>query len=229
MTKLRAVISCCLIFALTASCDRGPAFQSTDITGADFARTLKLVDHNGQQRDLSDFRGKVVVVFFGFTHCPDVCPTTLMELARARKILGQDAQRVQVLMVTVDPERDTPEVLRQYVTALDPSFLGLTGDVDDIARVAREFRVFYQKSPGGAPGAYSVDHSSGSYLFDTQGRLRLLVTYGQGADVFAHDIAELLRTATRLESTSAFSSWPALRSGGYARLKQRTRQPDRAA
>jgi len=181
-----------ILTALLLGCDRGPSFRSTDITGADFGQDLQLVDHNGQPRSLGDFRGKVIVVFFGFTHCPDVCPTTLAELARALEKLGADGDRVQVLMVTVDPERDTPGVLKQYVTALDPRFLGLTGDADAIARTAREFKVFYQKSPGATPEAYSVDHSSGSYVFDPQGRLRLLVTYGQGADVFAHDIAQLL-------------------------------------
>jgi protein SCO1/2 len=194
--ELRNLILLCVAAAFVIGCGRGPTFQSTDITGADFGKELALIDHNGQQRRLSDFRGKVVVVFFGFTHCPDVCPTTLMELARALKTLGPDAQRVQVLMVTVDPERDTPQVLKQYVTALDPSFLGLTGDSEAIARAAREFKVFYQKSPGGAPGTYSVDHSSGSYVFDPAGRLRLLVGYGQGADAFAHDIRELLRTTS---------------------------------
>jgi len=194
--ELRNLIALCLVAAFATGCNRGATFQSTDVTGADFGKELALTDHNGQQRHLTDFRGKVVVVFFGFTHCPDVCPTTLMELARALKTLGPDAQHVQVLMVTVDPERDTPEVLKQYVTALDPSFLGLTGDPDAISRAAREFKVFYQKSPGGAPGAYSVDHSSGSYVFDPAGRLRLLVSYGQGAEVFAHDIRELLRTAS---------------------------------
>ncbi len=180
------------IAALLLGCDRGPSFRSTDITGADFGKGFRLVDHNGQPRTLADFRGKVVVVFFGFTHCPDVCPTTLAELARAVKQLGPDGQRVQVLMVTVDPERDTPEILKQYVTALDPRFVGLTGDPDAIARTARDFKVFYLKSPGATPGAYSVDHSSASYVFDPQGRLRLLMTYGQGADVIAHDIAQLL-------------------------------------
>jgi protein SCO1/2 len=183
------------IAALLLGCDRGPSFRSTDITGADFGKGFWLVDHNGQPRALADFRGKAVVVFFGFTHCPDVCPTTLAELARAVKQLGPDGERVQVLMVTVDPERDTPEVLKQYVTALDPRFIGLTGDPDAIARTAREFKVFYQKSPGATAGTYSVDHSSGSYVFDPQGRLRLLMTYGQGADVFAHDIAQLLKSS----------------------------------
>jgi protein SCO1 len=184
-----------LALVLTA-CDRGgQSFRSTDITGADFGKTFQLTDHDGQPRSLADFRGKVVVVFFGFTHCPDVCPTTLAELARAIKELGPDGERVQVLMVTVDPERDTPDVLKQYVTALDPSFIGLTGDPEAISRTAREFKVFYQKSPGASPQVYSVDHSSGSYVFDPQGRLRLLVSYGQGADVIAHDIAQLLKAS----------------------------------
>jgi protein SCO1/2 len=191
----RYFCSAVAIAALLLGCDRGPSFRSTDITGADFGKDFRLVDHNGQPRALADFRGKVLVVFFGFTHCPDVCPTTLAELARAVKQLGPDGERVQVAMVTVDPERDTPEILKQYVTALDPHFVGLTGEPDAIARTAREFKVFYQKSPGATPGAYSVDHSSGSYVYDPQGRLRLLVTYGQGADVFAHDIAQLLKSS----------------------------------
>jgi protein SCO1/2 len=191
LRNLACAAAACLVFA---SCSGGgPAFRSTDITGAELGRDFKLIDHNGQPRTLADFRGKVLVVFFGFTHCPDVCPITLSELARALKRLGADAQRVQVVMITVDPERDTPEVLKQYVTALDPGFLGLTGDPQAIAETARDFKVFYQKSPGATPQAYSVDHSSGTFVYDPAGRLRLLVGYGQGADVFAHDIGQLLR------------------------------------
>jgi protein SCO1/2 len=191
LRNLACAAAACLVFA---SCSGGgPAFRSTDITGAELGRDFKLIDHNGQPRTLADFRGKVLVVFFGFTHCPDVCPITLSELARALKRLGADAQRVQVVMITVDPERDTPEVLKQYVTALDPGFLGLTGDPQAIAETAREFKVFYQKSPGATPQAYSVDHSSGTFVYDPAGRLRLLVGYGQGAEVFAHDIGQLLR------------------------------------
>jgi protein SCO1 len=189
-----AALAAVALFA--AGCGQGGAtFRSTDITGAELGRDFQLVDHNGQPRRLADFRGKVLVVFFGFTHCPDVCPTTLAELARARKQLGADAARVQVVMVTVDPERDSPDVLKQYVTALDPSFLGLTGSPQAIADTAREFKVFYQKSPGATADSYSVDHSSGTFVFDAAGRPRLLVGYGQGAEVFAHDIGELLRTA----------------------------------
>lgn len=182
--------------SLLAGCGKsdGPSFRATDITGADIGAQFTLVDHNGQTRTPQDFRGKVLVVFFGFTHCPDVCPTTLGQLALARKQLGADAERVQVVMITVDPERDTPEVLKQYVTALDPSFLGLTGDAKAIADAAAQFKVFYQKA-GGEGGNYSVDHSSSSFIIDPTGRLRLLVSNGQGADVFAHDIGELLRTS----------------------------------
>lgn len=191
LRNLACAAAACLVLA---SCSGGgPAFRSTDITGAGLGRDFKLIDHNGQPRTLADFHGKVLVVFFGFTHCPDVCPITLSELARALKQLGADAQRVQVVMITVDPERDTPEVLRRYVTALDPGFLGLTGDPEAISAAAREFKVFYQKSPGATAQAYSVDHSSGTFVYDAAGRLRLLVGYGQGADVFAHDIGQLLR------------------------------------
>ena len=194
---LARYLSAVALAILLAGCGQSnqPSFRSTDITGADFGKSFTLVDHNGQPRTLADFRGKVVVVFFGYTHCPDVCPTTLAELARAVKQLGPDGERVQVLMVTVDPERDTPEILKQYVTALDPHFIGLTGDKDAIARTAREFKVFYQKSAGPTAETFSVDHSSGSYVFDPQGRLRLLVGYGQGADVFAHDIGQLLKAS----------------------------------
>jgi protein SCO1 len=194
---MRLVLAIALAGLLLAGCEsKEPTFKATDITGAELGRELQLTDHNGSPRTLADFRGKVLVVFFGFTHCPDVCPTTLAELARARKLLGADGERVQVVMVTVDPERDTPEVLREYVTALDPTFLGLTGDAQAIARTAREFKIFYQKSPGGSPQTYSVDHSSGTFVFDPAGRVRLLVGYGQGAEVFAHDVRQLLRQAS---------------------------------
>ena len=192
---LRNLLCAAVACLLLVGCGReGPSFRSTDITGAELGRDFQLIDHNGQPRTLADFRGKVLVVFFGFTHCPDVCPTTLAELARALTQLGADAQRVQVVMITVDPQRDTPEVLKQYVTALDPAFLGLTGDAQAIDQTAREFKVFYQRTPGATPDTYSVDHSSGTFVYDPAGRLRLLVGYGQGAEVFAHDIGQLLRT-----------------------------------
>ena len=180
--------------SVLAGCHSGPAsFQSTDITGADFGRTFTLTDHNGRQRSLEDFRGQVVVMFFGFTHCPDVCPTTLAELAGAIRKLGPAGEKVQVLLVTVDPERDTAALLAKYVTAFDPKFLALRGSADETARVAKEFKVIYQKVAGPRPENYAMDHSAGSYIFDRQGRLRLYVGYGRGAEVFAHDIDLLLK------------------------------------
>lgn len=180
---------------LAAGCQRSDAgFRSTDITGAEFGRGFTLTDQRGTARTLADFKGKVVAVFFGYTHCPDVCPTTLAELAGAMKKLGTAADKVQVLLVTVDPERDTPDVLGPYVTAFDPRFLALRGDAAQTAQVAREFKVIYQKVAGKVPDNYTMDHSAGTYIFDAQGRLRLYVGYGQGSEVFAHDIGRLLAT-----------------------------------
>jgi protein SCO1/2 len=187
------------IFALLAvlvlsGCPAGkPSFQSTDITGADFGKSFTLTDHNGKPRDLSSFKGKVVVLFFGFTHCPDVCPTTLAELAGAVRKLGPAGEKVQVLLVTVDPERDSAEVLGKYVTAFNPDFLALRGSAEETARMAKEFKVIYQKVAGARPDDYAMDHSAGSYIFDAHGRLRLYVSYGRGSDVFAHDIGLLLQ------------------------------------
>ena len=176
-----------------AACSPGkPSFNSVDVTGADFGRELSLTDHTGKTRTLADFKGKVVAVFFGFTRCPDVCPTTLAELKLAKEKLGKDGERLQVLFVTVDPERDSPELLAKYVPAFDPSFLGLYGDADATARTAKEFKVFYQKVPGSSPDNYSVDHTAASYVYDPQGRLRLFVKHGQGADALVHDIKLLL-------------------------------------
>jgi protein SCO1 len=173
---------------LAAGCDSGPRFRSTDITGADYGKSLELTDHTGRRRTLEDFRGKAVVVSFGFTHCPDVCPTTLADLSAALKRLGPDAERVQVLFVTVDPERDTKEVLAKYVTAFDPRFLGLYGDAAATQRTAREFKVYYEKRKTG--DSYSIDHSGQSYVIDPQGRLRLFVRH----DRIGSDLPEDLRT-----------------------------------
>ncbi len=170
-------------------------FRATDITGAEFARTFELTGHDGKARQLTDFKGKVVVVFFGFTHCPDVCPGTLSKLAEVAKRLGADADRMQVLFVTVDPERDTPELLAQYVPAFDPRFIGLYGDAAATARTAKEFKVIYQKQPGTTPTTYTMDHSAGLFLFDPQGRLRLYARHGEGAQALASDLRELLRTS----------------------------------
>jgi protein SCO1/2 len=196
LPALACLLALLLAAAFLAGCGDKPAsFRATDITGADFGQGFSLTDHTGASRTLADYRGKVVVMFFGFTHCPDVCPTTLAEMARAMKQLGPDADRVQVLMVTVDPERDTPDVLKPYVTAFDPRFAGLTGDVEAIKRTTQEFRVIAQKNPGPDPRNYTMDHSAGTYLFDAKGRLRVFMGYGQGADVLEHDIRVLLSQA----------------------------------
>jgi len=182
--------------ALLASCSaEAPKFRSTDITGADFGRELSLTGHDGKHRTLADFRGKTVVLSFGYTHCPDICPTTLADIAAAVKSLGADAASVQVLFVTVDPERDTAAVLAQYVPAFDPGFLGLRGDAVATQKVARDFKIFYEKRPGAAPGAYTVDHSGQSYVLDSEGRLRLFVRHDRIAQDLAADLRTLLTGA----------------------------------
>src|SRR5213596_1920385 len=193
----RAFVAVALALIVTA-CDTGTAkFQGSDVTGVAFGHDFRLTDHTGKARTLADFRGKVVVLFFGYTQCPDVCPTTLSELAATMQKLGPDATRVQVLFVTVDPERDTPDLLSRYVPAFNASFLGLYGDAAATAETAKEFKILYQKQPGSTPGAYSVDHSAGTYVFDPQGRLRVFESYGQGPEVFAHDIRALLAEPVR--------------------------------
>ncbi len=168
-------------------------FNGTDITGADYGRSFALTGHDGKPRTLEDFRGKAVVMFFGYTRCPDVCPTTLAEMAQAMKALGADAERVQVLLVTVDPERDTPQVLAQYVPAFDPRFLGLYGNEEATRRTAKEFKIFFEKREGAAPGAYTVDHSGQSYVFDTKGRLRLFMRHDRIAEDLPADLRRLLK------------------------------------
>jgi len=184
-----SIIICSL--ALFAGCDANPKFKSTDITGADYGKALDLTDHTGKARHLRDFRGKAVVVFFGFTHCPDVCPTTLAEMAQVVKALGPDGDKVQVLFVTVDPERDTPEALAKYVTAFDPRFLGMYGDLDATRRAAKEFKIYFEKRKEG--NSYSVDHSAQSYVIDPQGRLRLFVRHDRISADLADDLKTLLR------------------------------------
>jgi protein SCO1/2 len=185
-----------LAAALVAACNPGkPSFKSVDVTGGEFGRELQLTDHTGKPRTLTDFRGKVVVVFFGFTQCPDVCPTTLVEMKAVKEKLGKDGERLQVLFVTVDPERDTPELLAKYVPAFDPTFIGLYGDAEATARTAKEFKVFYKKVPGSSPNNYSVDHTAALYVYDPSGKLRLFAKHAQGADALAHDIKLLLEQA----------------------------------
>lgn len=177
---------------LLAGCDSRPQFVNTDISEADYARDFALTDHNGKPRTMADFRGKAVVIFFGYTQCPDVCPTTMTGMAEAMKLLGGDAAKVQVLFVTVDPERDTQQLLAQYVPVFNPSFLGLFADAQTIARTAQEFRVFYKKQPGSTPTTYTVDHSAGSYVYDPQGRLRLYIKHGEKPEVIAKDLKLLV-------------------------------------
>jgi len=167
-------------------------FKNTDVTGLDYGKDFAMPDHTGKMRTLADFKGKAVFVFFGYTQCPDVCPTTMTEMANVMQKLGPLSDKVQVLFVTVDPERDTPELLSKYVPAFDPRFLGLVGDKAATEKMAKEFRVFYQKVPGKEAGSYTMDHTAGSYIFDPQGRLRLFVRHGQGPEPIAHDLKLLL-------------------------------------
>jgi protein SCO1/2 len=168
-------------------------FNGVDITGADYAKALSLTDPEGKRRSLTEFKGKVVVVFFGFTQCPDVCPTTMAELAEVRRRLGPDGDRVQGVFVTVDPERDTAAVLGEYVKALDPSFVGLRGSVDEVTQAARDFKVFFQKVPSKDGQSYTMDHTAGSYVFDPDGKVRLFLRYGLGVDAWVADIKQLLQ------------------------------------
>lgn len=194
--KTAPLIVVLLLGILLAGCEPAPPatpkFHATDITGADFARNFELTDHNGQTRKLADFRGKLVVLFFGYTHCPDVCPTTLADLASALKSMGSDADKVQVVFVTLDPERDTPSLLKQYVPAFHPAFLGLIPTAEQLKRLAAEYKVVYQKTTGSQKADYLMDHSAHTYVYDTQGRLRLLVAYGAPAKVIAQDLMALL-------------------------------------
>lgn len=191
MKRLFALLLC-LGLLLTGCSEKPPAFKSTDISGVDWGKDFALTDHTGQPRRLADYRGKAVVLFFGFTQCPDVCPTTLSAMRETIKLLGEDGKRVQVLFVTLDPARDTTELLAQYVPQFDPGFVGLRGDDPMIAALAKDFKVFYSKQPGKTPDSYSIDHSTGSYAFDPQGRLRLLLRHGEDPANIAADLKLLL-------------------------------------
>lgn len=177
-----------------SACSKKPvAFKSTDITGADYGKSLSLTDvKTGKLRSLEDFRGSVVMVFFGFTQCPDVCPGTLLKAKQVKDALGSQGSKLQVLFVTVDPERDTNEVMSAYVTGFDPAFIGLRGDEAQTRKATREFKVFYQKVPNKDGSSYTVDHTAASYIIDPKGQLRLFVRYGQSPDELAADIKQLL-------------------------------------
>lgn len=190
---MKTLFTLILSFVLLLSgCSEPPKFKSTDITGSDWGKGFALTDHNGTPRTLADFHGKAVIVFFGYTQCPDVCPTTLASMRDMLKLMGDDAGRVQVLFITLDPSRDSAELLAQYVPAFDPGFLGLRGDEAATAALAKEFKVFYSKQKGSTPDNYSIDHSTGSYVFDPDGRLRLLLRHGEAPEVIAGDLKLLL-------------------------------------
>ncbi len=193
LNALLALAAASLMLGSLAACgEKKAVFSSIDITGADYGKTVALADHNGLVRHLSDFAGKVVVVFFGYTQCPDVCPTTLAELVEVKQLLGKDGDRLQALFVTVDPERDTPELLKAYMANFDASFLALRPTPGELEAVAKEFKIYYKKVAGASASSYTMDHSAGSYVYDTQGQLRLFTRYGSGAQVLAADIAQLM-------------------------------------
>lgn len=179
----------------SACTPQGPKFQGVDLTGAEYARDLPLTDQYGKARSLKDFAGKVVVVFFGYTQCPDVCPTSMSELAEVKRALGADGDRLQGIFVTVDPERDTPEMLKSYMASFDPSFIALYGTPDQLAAVAKDFKIYYKRVDGQTPTSYTMDHSAGSYVYDTKGRLRVYHRYGSGAQSLTADVRALLDEA----------------------------------
>ena len=182
---------------LTACSPDGPAFRGVNITGADYARDFSLTDHHGQLRSLKDFRGKVVVVFFGFTQCPDVCPTSMQELAEVKAALGADGERLQGIFISVDPERDTLELLKAYMENFDPSFLALRPTPEQLPALAKDFKIYYKKVDGTTPTSYTLDHSAGSYLYDPQGRLRVYHRYGSGTEALTEDVRLLLGEAAQ--------------------------------
>ena len=195
----RVVLTAALAVALLgAGCDRlggstpKVSFKAVDITGAEYARELSLPDADGKLRQLAEFKGKVTLVFFGYTQCPDVCPSTLAELAAVKRDLGKDGERVQGVFVSVDPERDTPQILKAYMASFGPDFVALRGTPEQTKTAAQNFKVFYAKSPGKTEGSYTMDHTAGTYVFDAQGKVRLFVRYGSGAEALRHDLKLLL-------------------------------------
>jgi len=179
---------------LAACSEPRPSFNAVDITGADYARDFSLKDADGKVRTLADFKGKVVVLFFGYAQCPDVCPTTMTEMAQVKQQLGSDGDKLQVLFVTVDPARDTPEVLKAYMGAFDPSFVALIPTADQLAATAKDFKVYFKKVEGKTPTSYSMDHSAASFVYDAQGRLRLYARYGAGVAPMVSDVKALLKS-----------------------------------
>ena len=199
MSKLLLPLAWMLVCVLTLSaCDNKgvplpkTVFANTDVTGLDYGKDFSLTDHNGKPRTIADFRGKLVFVFFGYTHCPDICPTTLSDMAGVMKSLGPDADKLQVLFITLDPERDKPEVMAGYVPAFHPGFLGLYGDRAATEKVARDFKIFQQRVSGTDGKSYTIDHTAASYVFDTRGHLRLFVRHGQNGAPLLNDLKLLL-------------------------------------
>jgi len=196
--RLAALTAAALLAVGIAACDKAaapsaaPQFRGIDITGAEYGRSLSLQDQYGKPRSLADFKGKLVVVFFGYTQCPDVCPTTMVELAQVKKALGADGERVQGLFVSIDPERDTPEILKAYMASFDPTFVALRGTPEQTLAAAKEFKVFFAKVPGKTEGSYTMDHTAGSYILDGNGKVRLFERYGGGVDALTTDIRALL-------------------------------------
>jgi protein SCO1/2 len=188
-----ALVLIAFLLGLSGCTDPKPAFKAVDITGADYAKELNLTDQNGQVRKLKDFSGKLVVVFFGYTQCPDVCPTTMQELAEVKRLLGPDGDKLQAVFVTVDPERDTTELLKAYVENFDASFVALRPTQEQLPVIAKEFKIYFKRVEGKTPTSYTMDHSAGSYTFDTQGRVRLFNRYGMGAQALADDFKLLLK------------------------------------
>lgn len=190
----RYFLSALAVLALAACSPDKPKFNAIDITGAGYAKGFTLTDHNSQSRSLSDFKGKVVVLFFGYTQCPDVCPTSMVELAEVKRLMGADGDKLQGVFVTVDPVRDTAELLKAYMANFDPTFVAFIPTSEQLAVVAKDYKIYYKKVEGQTPTSYTMDHSAGSYVYDTQGNLRLYSRYGVGPQVLAQDIQTLLKT-----------------------------------
>ena len=180
------------VLLLSACSSAKPEFNAIDLTGADYAQGFELVDPFGQRRQLSDFKGKVAVVFFGFTQCPDFCPTTLNEWVQVKKSLADKGDLLQPVFITLDPERDTPELLKAYMANFDPSFIALIPALDQLPALAKQYKIYYKKVETGSAGNYTMDHSAGTYVYDTSGRLRLYARYGLGPQALAQDIGKLL-------------------------------------
>lgn len=182
------------VMAFSGCSPEAISFKSTDVTGADFAKNLRLKDHFGKVRTMTDFKGKVVVIFFGFTQCPDVCPTSMTTMAEVKRLLGEKGNLLQVVFITVDPERDTQTILQGYMQNFDPTFLALRPEPDELKAVADDFKIYFKKVDGRTQTSYSMDHSAGKYIFDTMGRIRLFSQYGAEAAVIAGDIRTLLKS-----------------------------------